>query len=340
MRTDEQTQIALFWRASPTAIWNPILRKALERAALSLPDTARAAALFYLAAADASVACWEAKYVLQLLAAAAGDRSTETSTATARPSAIPPGGRWCRRRRIRSTRPGTRPTAAAMATVLDRSSATSRASSSRPPARRTPASCGHWETFSEGARGGDRCAGVLRHPLPHGRRGRGASRAPGGAVRSEPRPPTRQEAVTRAGNGVESGGVTYRFARFSASSDTRQLLVEGREVHVSPKAFELLLMLIEHRSARSVEGRAPGTALAFDVRRRDQSASARRRDPARARRLGARFGVRADRPPLRLPLRGALSPKLPRSRVAQTGTARMYLTSGGSPVPARRRRDS
>ncbi|MBA2303161.1 MAG: FHA domain-containing protein [Acidobacteria bacterium] len=42
--------------------------------------------------------------------------------------------------------------------------------------------------------------------------------------------------------------MTYRFSGFSASSDTRQLLADGREVHLSPKAFELLLMLIEHRS--------------------------------------------------------------------------------------------
>jgi hypothetical protein len=62
-RTDEQTQIALFWRASPTALWNPILRKAIESRALGLAGSARAAALFYLAAADSSVACWRAKYI-------------------------------------------------------------------------------------------------------------------------------------------------------------------------------------------------------------------------------------------------------------------------------------
>jgi hypothetical protein len=61
-RTDEQTQIALFWRASPTALWNPILRRAIEFRGLDLPTSARVTALFYLAAADASVACWEAKY--------------------------------------------------------------------------------------------------------------------------------------------------------------------------------------------------------------------------------------------------------------------------------------
>lgn len=61
-RTNEQTQIALFWRASPTAIWNPILRQALQSRHLDLSATARISALFYLAASDASVACWEAKY--------------------------------------------------------------------------------------------------------------------------------------------------------------------------------------------------------------------------------------------------------------------------------------
>jgi PAP2 superfamily len=62
VRTDEQTQLALFWRASPTAIWNNVLRQVLADRELDLSATARAFALFYLAAADASVACWEAKY--------------------------------------------------------------------------------------------------------------------------------------------------------------------------------------------------------------------------------------------------------------------------------------
>jgi PAP2 superfamily len=61
-RTDEQTRIALFWRGSPTALWNPILRKAVDAHHLDLSATGRVMALFYLAAADASVACWDAKY--------------------------------------------------------------------------------------------------------------------------------------------------------------------------------------------------------------------------------------------------------------------------------------
>jgi hypothetical protein len=62
LRTAEQTQIATFWRASPTAIWNPVLSQVLATRDLDLSATARIFALFYLAAADASVACWEAKY--------------------------------------------------------------------------------------------------------------------------------------------------------------------------------------------------------------------------------------------------------------------------------------
>nr|ART35739.1 B67 [uncultured bacterium] len=62
-RTAEQSQIALFWRASPTAIWNPVLRQVIASRNLDLSATARSFALFYLASADASIACWDAKYV-------------------------------------------------------------------------------------------------------------------------------------------------------------------------------------------------------------------------------------------------------------------------------------
>jgi DNA-binding winged helix-turn-helix (wHTH) protein len=42
--------------------------------------------------------------------------------------------------------------------------------------------------------------------------------------------------------------VVYRFGRFSLSRETRQLLAGADEVHLSPKAFELLLLLVEQRS--------------------------------------------------------------------------------------------
>ena len=62
VRTPEQTGIANFWRASPTAIWNGVLTQALAVRNLDLASTARVFALMYLAASDSSVACWEAKY--------------------------------------------------------------------------------------------------------------------------------------------------------------------------------------------------------------------------------------------------------------------------------------
>jgi DNA-binding winged helix-turn-helix (wHTH) protein len=42
--------------------------------------------------------------------------------------------------------------------------------------------------------------------------------------------------------------VTYQFGEFTLVGDARQLLVNGNEVHLSPKAFDLLTTLIAHRS--------------------------------------------------------------------------------------------
>ncbi|MBA3886961.1 MAG: vanadium-dependent haloperoxidase [Acidobacteria bacterium] len=61
-RVLEQEHIARFWRASPTAIWNVVLETILKARNPDLSTTARSCALVYLAAADASVAVWEAKY--------------------------------------------------------------------------------------------------------------------------------------------------------------------------------------------------------------------------------------------------------------------------------------
>jgi DNA-binding winged helix-turn-helix (wHTH) protein len=41
--------------------------------------------------------------------------------------------------------------------------------------------------------------------------------------------------------------VRARFAQFTIDSETRQLLSDGREIHLSPKAFDLLCALIETR---------------------------------------------------------------------------------------------
>ncbi|HEU4930586.1 MAG TPA: hypothetical protein VFT48_00825 [Pyrinomonadaceae bacterium] len=61
-RSPEQSNIALFWRASPTAIWNSVLTQVVQTRNMELSDEARLFALFYLAAADASIACWKVKY--------------------------------------------------------------------------------------------------------------------------------------------------------------------------------------------------------------------------------------------------------------------------------------
>jgi hypothetical protein len=62
-RTPEQTNIARFWLASPSPVWNPIAQAMIEAKNFDLPTSARALALMYLAAADASVVCWKAKYL-------------------------------------------------------------------------------------------------------------------------------------------------------------------------------------------------------------------------------------------------------------------------------------
>jgi hypothetical protein len=84
-RTNEQTQIALFWRSSAPAIWSPVLSQVLATRNLNLSSTARIFALFYLAAADAGIACWDAKYTYNfwrpISAIQGGDSDGNESTA-------------------------------------------------------------------------------------------------------------------------------------------------------------------------------------------------------------------------------------------------------------------
>jgi hypothetical protein len=61
-RTPEQTNIAIFWDGSPSAIWNSVARGVIAARGLNLSSAARAFALMYLGAADASIACFDAKY--------------------------------------------------------------------------------------------------------------------------------------------------------------------------------------------------------------------------------------------------------------------------------------
>lgn len=61
-RTGEQTEIARFWLANPAPLWNGVARQLIQARALDSSAAARTLALMYLAAADASIACWDAKY--------------------------------------------------------------------------------------------------------------------------------------------------------------------------------------------------------------------------------------------------------------------------------------
>jgi hypothetical protein len=62
LRTDEQSNMARFWLATPSAIFNPLARQVIEARHLNLSKTARVLALMYMAGTDASIACWDAKY--------------------------------------------------------------------------------------------------------------------------------------------------------------------------------------------------------------------------------------------------------------------------------------
>jgi membrane-associated phospholipid phosphatase len=66
-RTDEQTQIARFWNdglgtAFAPGYWNKIAQTVATEQGLSLVDDARLFALVNIAAADAIISCWDAKY--------------------------------------------------------------------------------------------------------------------------------------------------------------------------------------------------------------------------------------------------------------------------------------
>jgi hypothetical protein len=63
-RTGTQDEIARFWLGTPSVIWNGVARQVIEARQLSDSSAAQVLAHFYLAAADAGVATWEAKYRL------------------------------------------------------------------------------------------------------------------------------------------------------------------------------------------------------------------------------------------------------------------------------------
>ena len=62
VRTPTQSNLARFWLATPSALANPLARAVIVARDLGLSATARVFALMYMAATDASIACWDAKY--------------------------------------------------------------------------------------------------------------------------------------------------------------------------------------------------------------------------------------------------------------------------------------
>jgi DNA-binding winged helix-turn-helix (wHTH) protein len=121
--------------------------------------------------------------------------------------------------------------------------------------------------------------------------------------------------------------VTYLFAGFSVNSDTRQVLADEGEVRLSPKAFELLLMLLEHRtrvlSKAELQDRLWPSTFVGDANLPTLIAEVRRalgdtaHDSAYVRtvhRFGYRFVAEAE--------------EVRTARADAASRARMYLTTG------------
>jgi hypothetical protein len=83
-RTAEQTNIARFWLAPPTPIWNGVARQIIAARGLDVSDSAKVLALMYLASSDGAVACWDAKYTFNfwrpMAAIRSGDRDGNDAT--------------------------------------------------------------------------------------------------------------------------------------------------------------------------------------------------------------------------------------------------------------------
>jgi hypothetical protein len=180
-RTGLQSQIATFWRASPTAIWNPVIRQSLAARSFDLSETARAYALFYLAASDASVACWDAKYVYNFWRPQSairrgsedGNDATEADPTWTPFIATPPHPEYAS---------GHATNSSSMAAVLE-------SLFGKDPEMTISVTLSgitrQWTTFDE-AVGGHRRPRILRDPFPKLGRCRRAPRAPSGSVRHDP----------------------------------------------------------------------------------------------------------------------------------------------------------
>lgn len=62
LRTDDQSELALFWGGNTPLYWNRIASDLSASRGLSLTENAHLFALLNVAMADASIACWDSKY--------------------------------------------------------------------------------------------------------------------------------------------------------------------------------------------------------------------------------------------------------------------------------------
>ena len=86
-RTEEQTQIGIFWAydgtpslCAPPRLYNQITVKIAQDHGLDLPDTARLLALVNLAMADAGSASWDSKYAYEYWRPVTGIREADAGT--------------------------------------------------------------------------------------------------------------------------------------------------------------------------------------------------------------------------------------------------------------------
>ena len=123
----------------------------------------------------------------------------------------------------------------------------------------------------------------------------------------------------------------YRFTKFLVDTGTRQLFGDGRELHLSPKAFELLLILLQDRAralskAELQERLWPSTfvgetnlaTLVAEIRRTLEDSP----QDSRYLRTVHRFGYRFVADTVEVP-----------PSVAAEGDPRMYLTLGDRRFP-------
>jgi PAP2 superfamily len=61
-RTDDQSELALFWAGNTPLYWNRIAAQLSTNASLSFTHNARLFALLNVSMADAAIACWDGKY--------------------------------------------------------------------------------------------------------------------------------------------------------------------------------------------------------------------------------------------------------------------------------------